>query len=93
LASRFLPKTIWNLPRRIRSPSEMRASTMGTPFTWVPFFDLRSWMRTPSSSTMSFAWFREMPKSLRTTWQSGERPITTSPSLNVYVCGAASPSW
>ena len=50
------------------------ASTTGTPLTWVPFLDLRSTMRTPSSSTTSLACWREMPKSLRTIWQSGERP-------------------
>ena len=63
------------------SPSRRGASTTGTPFTCVPFFDLRSRMRAPpSSATTIFAWLREMPKSRRTIWQSGERPITTSPA-------------
>ena len=49
-------------------------------------------MRTPSSSTVIRAWVREMPKSFRTIWQSGDRPIVTSPAEKVYVWGA-SPSW
>ena len=49
-------------------------------------------MRTPSSSTTMRACWREMPKSLSTTWHSGERPITTSPVEKVWVCGE-SPSW
>ena len=41
-------------------------------------------MRTvPSSPTTIFAWLREMPKSRRTIWQSGERPMTTSPESKV----------
>ena len=62
LLSRALLKVSSNLPRRIRSPSRRGASTTGTPFTCVPFLDLRSRMRAlPSSPTRTFAWFREMP--------------------------------
>jgi hypothetical protein len=50
LAFERLAKVSWNLPSRMRSPSLSGASTTGTPLTWVPFFDLRSTMRTPSSS-------------------------------------------
>ena len=46
----------------------------------------------PVLVAVSLAWVREMPKSLRTIWQSGERPMRTSPSVNVYDCGV-SPSW
>ena len=81
LLSRALPKVSSNLPRVIASPSRRGASTTGTRFTCVPFFDLRSRMRAvPSSATTIFAWLREIPKSRRTIWQSGERPITTSPA-------------
>ncbi len=90
--SRAFEKVSRNLPRRILSPSLRGASMTGVPLTWVPFLDLRSVMRTPSSLTLIRAWVREIPKSLRTIWQSGDRPITTSPVVNVYVCGA-SPSW
>ena len=31
------------------------------------------------------AWFLEMPKSFKTTWQSGDRPISTSPVLNGWL--------
>ena len=42
----------------------------------------------PSSPTVTI-WrvLREMPKSRSTIWHSGERPITTSPEANEYVCG------
>jgi hypothetical protein len=81
LLSSALPKVSSNFPRVIVSPSRRGASTTGTRFTCVPFFDLRSRMRAaPSSATTIFAWLREIPKSRRTIWQSGERPITTSPA-------------
>ena len=88
LLSRALLKSSSNLPSRIRSPSRSGASTIGTPFTCVPFFDLRSRMRTPPSSpTTILAWFREIPKSCSTIWHSGERPITTSPVSKACACG------
>ena len=84
LLSSALAKVSWNFPSRIRSPSLSGASTTGTPFTWVPFLDLRSMMRTsPVSLTTTLAWLREMPKSRSTIWHSGERPITTSPDAKV----------
>ena len=89
LPSRLRPKVIWNLPSRMRSPSCSTASMTVVPLTEVPFFDLRSWMRTPSSSTTMRACCREMPKSLSTTWHSGERPMTTSPEEKVWVWGAS----
>ena len=89
--SRVLLKVIWNLPSRMRSPSLRGASMTGTPFTWVPFLDRRSTMRTPSSPTETLACWREMPKSFSTTWHSGERPMNTSPELKVCVW-VASPS-
>ena len=92
LPSRLLVNVSWNLPRRIRSPSLRGASTTGTPLTWVPFFDFRSTMRAPSSSTTIRACWREIPKSFRTTLHSGDRPITTSPVANVKLWGV-SPSW
>ena len=93
LLSSALPKVSSNFPSVMRSPSLSGASTTCTPFTWVPFLDLRSMIRaSPLSPTSTLAWLREMPKSRRTIWQSGERPITTSPEAKVKLCGV-SPSW
>ena len=92
LPSRLLLNVSWNLPRRMRSLSLRGASTIGTPLTWVPFFDLRSTMRAPSSSTTILACWREIPKSFRTTLHSGDRPITTSPVAKVKLW-EVSPSW
>ena len=79
-----------NFPSRTRSPSRSGASTTWTPFTWVPFLDLRSMMRaSPLSLTTILAWLREMPKSRSTIWHSGERPITTSPEAKVKLCGVS----
>ena len=80
--SRASVNVIWNFPRVIRAPSLRVASLTRTPSTWVPFLDPRSTTRTPSGSAMTRAWVREMPKSRRTIWHSGERPMVTSPDSN-----------
>ena len=65
------------VPRRRRtSPPARRASVTRRPFTTVPFFEPRSWMWSPSTSTSSAAWRRETSGSVRRTVQAGETPMS-----------------